>query len=464
MPTLLQMQDEYRTKAKRLHDIVKKAEDEDRGLTDEERSTFRSTEVELKTLKEDIELRERLNADYSMEMIGNQQREDLLRRQRDEQRRGHDDDPNRPLTTIERSQAFRAWLLKGAGDVDERSVKLAKRMGIWGQKEFTLRMDRGVAPSGERFQAPKSFREAIRQAETRAAMTAEQRATQLAGTDNVGGYSIPDEMMRTLEVNLLAYGGMRRYSEILSTSSGASLPMPTANDVSNEGAIVAEDAAVAEQTVAFGQFTLKAYKYSSKMIPISVELIQDSATDMPGFLGRIIGERLGRITNRHFTTGDGSTKPRGIVTDAANSTVVAGSAAELGFDEVLGLVHSVDPAYRELGAAFMGADSTILKMKLMSDTQGRPLWLPSLISGEPDTFAGFPYVVNQHMPTGSSAKGLIFGALSKYIIREVTGITFMRLDERYAEYHRVAFLAFLRCDGRLMDAGTAPVKYLTLAA
>ena len=58
---------------------------------------------------------------------------------------------------------------------------------------------------------------------------------------------------------------------------------------------------------------------------------------------------------------------------------------------------------------------------------------------------------------------MIYGDLTKYIIREVRGITLMRLDERCAELHQVAFLAFARYDGDLLDAGTNPVKYLTLA-
>ena len=37
-----------------------------------------------------------------------------------------------------------------------------------------------------------------------------------------------------------------------------------------------------------------------------------------------------------------------------------------------------------------------------------------------------------------------------------------RLDERYAELGVVAFLAFSRHDGDLLDAGTNPVKYLTM--
>jgi hypothetical protein len=40
----------------------------------------------------------------------------------------------------------------------------------------------------------------------------------------------------------------------------------------------------------------------------------------------------------------------------------------------------------------------------------------------------------------------------------VRDITLLRLDERFAEFLQVAFLAFMRTDGDLLDAGTHPVK------
>jgi len=38
---------------------------------------------------------------------------------------------------------------------------------------------------------------------------------------------------------------------------------------------------------------------------------------------------------------------------------------------------------------------------------------------------------------------------------------FRRLDEIHALNHQVTFLAYMRSDGVLLDAGTNPVKYAT---
>ena len=47
-----------------------------------------------------------------------------------------------------------------------------------------------------------------------------------------------------------------------------------------------------------------------------------------------------------------------------------------------------------------------------------------------------------------------------YKIRDVGVLRLRRLDERYAEKDQVGFLAFLRSDSRLLNAGQNPIKYI----
>src|SRR5690606_8383467 len=121
-------------------------------------------------------------------------------------------------------------------------------------------------------------------------------------------------------------------------------------------------------------------------------------------------------------------------------------------------------------ARFMFNDTTLKILKKIKvpqfsgDTNGQPLWRAGMAAGEPDTIDGDPYTVNQQMPSGTGTKAIIYGDLSQYIIRDVRDITLVRLDERYAELGVVAFLAFSRHAGDLLNAGTNPVKYLTMGA
>jgi HK97 family phage major capsid protein len=87
--------------------------------------------------------------------------------------------------------------------------------------------------------------------------------------------------------------------------------------------------------------------------------------------------------------------------------------------------------------------------------------------GERPTILGYPYVINQDMAVmAANAKSILFGDFSYYLIREVQDLRVLRLDERYADYLQAGFLAFVRTDGLLANAGgtNAPIKYYANSA
>lgn len=292
--------------------------------------------------------------------------------------------------------------------------------------------------------------------------TDESRAAQTV-TTTAGGYLIPVGFSGQLEESMKEFGGMREAATVFQTESGNDLNWPTVDDTAQVGELLAINTAAAEQAVTYGQVQFKSYKYSSKLVLVPIELSQDSAFDLNGHLAGVLGTRIGRITNTHFTTGDGSGKPLGIVAGASSGVTAAGTATVTA-DELMDLVHSIDPAYRKLGAKWMFNDKSLKALKKLKDGEGRPLWQAGLSVKEPDNLLGYGYVINQDvadLATGS--KSILFGALNKYFIRDIMGITVLRLVERYAELAQIGFLAFSRHDGRVLDAGTDPVKYITQA-
>ena len=291
--------------------------------------------------------------------------------------------------------------------------------------------------------------------------TAVQNALSV-GSDTAGGYTVPAGFVNSLEVALLQYNGMRNAATILRTSTGEPLPWPTTDDTSNEGELVSENSAIDTDgtDVAFGSKTFNAYEYSSKFIRVSNQLIRDSRFNIPELLARLMGERLGRIQAKHSTTGDGAAKPSGVTVDAATGVTAASSTA-ITADEILEFIHSVDPAYRSSpGVSFMMHDQVMLQVSLLKDDENNYLLRPGLETGTRNVLRGYPVINNQSMASAmaTGAKVMLFGDLSKYIIREVGSIRLQRLSERFAEYNQTAFLAFMSFDGGLVDAGTHPVK------
>lgn len=279
----------------------------------------------------------------------------------------------------------------------------------------------------------------------------EQRAQTVTTTG--GGYLIPQGFMAELIQAQKTYGAVRSVARILNTPDGADIPWPGTDDTGNTGELLAINTQAASQDITFSVLTLKAYKYSSKIVLVPIELVQDAFFDLDGYLREILSTRIGRITNTHFTTGDNSGKPQGVV-PGAGTGVTAAAAGAIGVDDLIELEHTIDPSYRSLpSVAWMFADSTLKALKKLKDANGLPLWLSDFSSPAGASIMGYRYVINQDMAAiATTAKSVLFGDFSSYVVRDVMDISVMRLVERYADYAQVGYIAFSRADGRYVFA------------
>lgn len=290
----------------------------------------------------------------------------------------------------------------------------------------------------------------------------EQRA-QSIGTPSGGGYTVPQDFASGIEVALKAFSGVRQAATVIPTADGRALPWPTVNDTTISGALITENTADSEQDVTFGTLTLNAYTFTSRLVRVSIELLQDSAIDVSALLGRLLGDRLGRGTAAYYATGTGSSQPQGIVT-ASTLGKTAASATAFTYDEMLDLKHAVDPAYR-INSRWMMNDAILKAVKKLKDLDGRPIWQPNIAQVVPATIDGDGYVIEQGMSSAltTGQKIMVYGDLSKFHIRDVLGYQLVVLRELYAANRQVGFNMFMRTDSKLVDAGTNPVKYLILA-
>jgi HK97 family phage major capsid protein len=281
----------------------------------------------------------------------------------------------------------------------------------------------------------------------------EVRAAGIA-TDAAGGYTVPEGFRNKITESMKAYGGLLGLVEVITTSTGNDLPWPTVDDTGNEGAILAENTQISEQDVTFGQKKLQAYTYTSKLVRVSLQLMQDSAFDLESWLPRKLGERIGRAVAGHVAVGTGTAQPQGVSAASAGVTGAVSATAVITYDNLIDLEHSVDPAYRDR-AVFAANDLTIALIRKLKDSQNRPLWVPSLAPGVPSTINGRPYTVDNKLAAPApDAKSLLFGDFqAAYVARQVQGAQVMQLRERYADYLQVGFFGFTRFDGLLQDAG-----------
>lgn len=340
----------------------------------------------------------------------------------------------------------------------------------------------------------------LREARTALINAKPEQRDQQAGVQSItytegqqGGYFVPAGFAYDIEQATKYFADLLNICKVVKTATGAILPWPTGDDTDNAWHILGEAQQIVDEGITPNYSTqgtppttdagnavvqhlnLQAWKGSTGLIRVSLELLQDSAFDLQEYLTERFGERLGRGYEAYFTNGSGLSQPTGILPAIASSGAVAvtaqGSSANdgvsgntgansIGYVDLVSLIHSVDPTYRKRGS-FMLHDNTLAHLKTRLDKYGRPLWVPAMQYGEPDTLCGYPYVVNQSFPQIAASKTTVaFGDWSKFIIRQVKDLSILRLDERFADYGEVGFIGFSRVDSNLIDAGQHPINVL----
>jgi HK97 family phage major capsid protein len=295
-------------------------------------------------------------------------------------------------------------------------------------------------------------------------VTAEQaiaiRNAMSTTTTTEGGHTVPTEVYNMVIEAMKAYGGMREVAQVITTDGGNPLNFPTSDGTAEVGEIVAENAAATTGEITFGVAAVNPYNYSSKKLALPWQLIADSAVDVVQLVTNRLGQRLGRITNTHYTTGTGSSQPFGVIARASTGkTGTTGQTLTVIYDDLFDLKHSVNRAYRR-NAKWMMNDLSVAIVSKLKETTGRPIWEPSVVVGAPDRLLGYEVVTNDDVAVmAANAKSIAFGDFGKFVIRDVAGSMIMRRfdDSAFALNGQVGFCGWVRTGSNLLDTGAVKV-------
>lgn len=269
------------------------------------------------------------------------------------------------------------------------------------------------------------------------------------GVDSEGGYLVPDEFEHTLVQALRTENIIRDHAHVFQTNSGShKIPVVTTKGTASW---VDEEGAIPEGDDAFGQQTIGAHKVGT-IIKVSEELLNDAAFDLEGYFASEFARRIGDKEEEAFFTGDGTGKPLGVLATAGGAEVgvTAASATAVTADEIINLFYSLDAPYRK-NAIWILNDATIAAVRKLKNNSGDYLWQPALHEGGHETLLGKRIYTSPFMPEMKAGnKAILFGNFQYYWIGDRQGITFRRLNERYADTGQVGFLATKRLDGKLI--------------
>lgn len=281
-------------------------------------------------------------------------------------------------------------------------------------------------------------------------------------TGSQGGFTVSSTVADRFSDFLRAFSAVRSVAETIPTENGSPLGWPSSDGTAETGELLAENAAATSADPTFAQASLASYKFSSKLITAPLELVQDSNIDFEGYVLQRAASRIGRLQNTYFTTGTGSGQPTGFAGAATvGKTGLTGQTLTIIHDDVVDLIHSVDPAYRHNatgGAVFMTSDAGAKMLRKLKDTQGRPLYLPDE-QEDAESIMGYPLVCNPDVAVpAANARSVFYGNFyAGYKVRDALQVTLFRFDDSALIVKgQIGFLAIARAGGNLVD--TAAIR------
>jgi HK97 family phage major capsid protein len=267
-----------------------------------------------------------------------------------------------------------------------------------------------------------------------------------------GEKAVPEKMVNAYYVARDATSPVRSLATVIPTKAGGPIKVPNLADT-EAGVLLDENTVHSTQDVGMGETALTTYKFHSKAVVVSQELFDDAGPAILMPLGKVLGSRIGRITNRYFTVGTGVNQPTGVVTTSTlGKEAAAGNAVS--YTELVDLMTSLDPAYQS-NAKWMFNFETFATLMKMEDGAQRPLF-----NGE--KLLGKPFVINQDMPSmEAESKPILYGDFETFVIREAEEVTLRKYRERFAENHQLAFATIARSDSGTLDS--AGIRHLLMA-
>jgi HK97 family phage major capsid protein len=286
-----------------------------------------------------------------------------------------------------------------------------------------------------------------------------------------GGYQlVPQAFYPVLEDAQKAWGGLLNIVNTRETDNGAPMKIAFTNDTANMVTVIGEDTGVSESDPSISGVLSSTDFLTTGAVKVSLAELQDSAFDIDAFIRDSFGKRWFRGVNYLVTNGSSSGNVQsilgaGIVASPYSSAgVQSATTATVAYGDIAGLYAALDPAYED-NASFVFNSNTRGYLLKITDSLGRPLFIPAPNAGAFDMLLGKKVVLNQAMPNvGSGNVAVQYGDFKAgYMYRPVKpGLAIFRLNELYMASGMVGFIGYARAGGVIMDAGTHPIVALTV--
>lgn len=363
---------------------------------------------------------------------------------------------------------------KLAGEVDTLNGKLTELENLKSDLETELvSLKRPGGPQQQSKAATEhktAFMQFMRKGDDDGLRELERKALQV-GTDEDGGYAIPEELDRNILTLLKDEVVMRQESTVITVGGSEYKKLVSVGGTASGwvGETDARPATDASKLKMIEPFMGEIYGNPQA----TQKMLDDVFFNAEDWINSELATEFAEKEEIAFTSGDGTKKPKGFLAYASSldddkarafgtlQHILSGSAAAVTADAIIKLVYTLRKSHRS-GARFMMNNNTLFAIRILKDSEGNYLWRPGLEVNQPSTLVGYGIAENEQMPDiAADAKAIAFGNFKRgYTIVDRIGTRILR--DPYTNKPYVGFYTTKRTGGMLTDSQS--IKLMQIGA
>jgi HK97 family phage major capsid protein len=274
----------------------------------------------------------------------------------------------------------------------------------------------------------------------------------LEGQD--GGYLIPQTLQSRLEQDLIQASVIRDLANVMNVSSSSVDLLISINkaEVGWAGETDERDATDAPHA---HKVVIPVHEMFAKP-RATQKLLDDAAVNVEEWLAHSIASKMAETETQAFLYGDGSKKPKGLLSYAVGEESSWGTfrkvdhGENLDADQLIDMFALIKSEYLQ-EAAWLMSRSTLAQVRKLKDADGRYLWQPGFEAGTPSTLLGHKVALCDALDD-KAAKGVsvMFGNFKRaYQIVDRQGINILR--DPYSAKPYVEFYTTKRVGGDVIN-------------
>ena len=264
------------------------------------------------------------------------------------------------------------------------------------------------------------------------ALSADEVKLLSVDSDPQGGYWVSPEMSHQIVEQVFETSPMRNVATVETISTDA-LEIPEDLGEADVGWTSETGVRTETATPTIGVRRIPVHEIYA-MPKATQQLLDDARVNVEDWLARKIALRMGNTENTAFINGDGTDKPRDILTYPAGTAnpgqvrqVNSGHASQLTADGLRTMFYALKTPYIK-NAQWLMARPTIEAIAKLKDGGGDYLWEPGLKAGEPQRLLGHPVERMEDMPAvAANSLSIAFGDWKQaYTIVDRAGVRVLR--------------------------------------